>query len=439
MNSVRRVSFDALLLVVNFAFYILAFALAHISNHEVIVFSLFFIQTMFAVFLKFSAAGVSSPVFVFSIFNFLYGTWYFIFLFLTKGYDSSAVIDALRLSMLAGLALTCGCLVAFFLKKPIDILCNVKMWGGARVFYSFNIFIVLMIMVFSVGTGASSKTDLQDNLGSLHSILLICSLIVTYVIFIFCFEHLRSLASFSKWLAPVFIIFLFLMLLTGERDLMFRFLLFAFIIFYDVNRIPAKRKFIFLLVCAVILLPITQALKAVFFSSEISLSYGVASIFFGEFSSASRNLYLVLLNDNVDLYPPFALFSDLGRGLLPMSSALGYESSVSWFHNVFRPYIGLAGESGWGLGLVVQGYLLGGTVGVFVLFTTIGFLLGISFSYRNKSVYLYVFYLIFLSSVVYCLRADIANLVSSVFKIGALSLFFIFVINRPFFIRSSGE
>lgn len=430
-------SWNWMVSIANLASYFFVFMLAHLFNDEIFLFFLFLIQTVLSLSLRLPGLNFSSPVFMVSVFNFLYCTWYFIFLFLTKGYDADVVSSAIRLGMLASLALTTSCLSVVFFVKSVDSVFEIKMWVGTKILYYFLLFLVVAVAFMSISTGSTSKTDLQDNLGFFHTLLLICCLFITYMMFVFSFGKLVSWSVFSLWLAPVFSIFLFLMLLTGERDLMFRFLLFAFIIFYDINNVPAKKKFILLLAAAVILLPITQALKAVFFSSDVSLSYGLASIFFGEFSSASRNLYLVLLNDGSELYPSFSLFTDLARGLLPMSGALGYDSSVSWFHNVFRPYNGLAGDSGWGLGLVVQGYLIGGAAGVFFLFFILGLLLGLSYVLRKRSVYFYVFYLIFLSSTIYCLRADVANLVSSVFKIGVLFIFVMFLINRPIFSRRS--
>lgn len=68
--------------------------------------------------------------------------------------------------------------------------------------------------------------------------------------------------------------------------------------------------------------------------------------------------------------------------------------------------------------MVAEGLLFGGVAGILVAMSLVAVVLVGFYRWRNRSEYWYVFYLLALSSAIYCIRADLANLLSMTFKIG---------------------
>lgn len=218
-------------------------------------------------------------------------------------------------------------------------------------------------------------------------------------------------------------------LVVGERDYLLRMGLCMLFLFFDRKRVARLPVLLAILLVAAFLVPWSQMYKAVWFAdSSQSLSESGIQLFSGEFYSASRNLY-VLLSRGYDSSWRF-LASNVFRGVVPFSSGLGVLSSVAWFHHVYRYEEGIEGTSGWGFHIVADGCLAGGLAGIMLIMACLAIFLCWFYHRRYRSEYGYLFYLMSLSSAIYCIRADLANLLSLVVKVGGSVVVFLYLLDR---------
>ena len=230
----------------------------------------------------------------------------------------------------------------------------------------------------------------------------------------------------------VFVALLFVLgvyLAVGERDFLFRLAMCMAFIYFDHRRKAGLPVLLGILFFAAVAIPWSQDYKAYWIAGQARDSFlENMQLFSGEFYGASRNLYVLLSRG----YEPSWSFlvSNIFRGLLPFSSGLGVMNSVAWFHNVYRYEEGMEGISGWGFHIVADGCLMGGPVGVVMTMAFLGVLLCWLYRIKYRSEYWYVFYLLTLSSSIYCIRADLANLLSQTFKVGGAVVLFIYMAGR---------
>jgi hypothetical protein len=203
------------------------------------------------------------------------------------------------------------------------------------------------------------------------------------------------------------------------------------LVFFDKNKKASFLVVILILLIIIFVIPISQAFKAVLLSGNINIgNIGLELILSNEFMSASRNMYSLLLygvEHNISYF-----FNDILRAFTPsvLLEKFDISSTVAWFHNVYRIDNGFSGTSGWGFGLVAEGYLVGGMWGIALIISIYAFTIGKLYNMRYNSVYWYVFYLLSFVTSIYVIRADIANLLSQVFKIGGISVLLLYIAHK---------
>lgn len=230
--------------------------------------------------------------------------------------------------------------------------------------------------------------------------------------------------SLVIWLLTGWLMFCYLV--GGERDLVFRLLLISVFFVFDFIKKFSRVYYLFGLAFLVVIMPISQALKALLLSDGVTL-ISFDKIFIGEFTSSGRNV-AVLLEYDVDVLGLQPLIWDIKR-FLGMTSEGGAGSSVAWFNYVFRVDHGIAGSSGWGFSLVGFFYIVMGELGVFAGFYFLALVCGLFFRRMLLSAYWYVFYVVFITIVIYVQRGDFANLLSLSIKSIAVPLVFIFLVS----------
>lgn len=289
----------------------------------------------------------------------------------------------------------------------------------------FGTIIIICISIWS--SGATSKRELLDdnllasNLGNFATLMFA---VMAYISFS---RNVKRNYVDIFTLFSFFLLF-FYMLLTGERDVFFRLCFILLIIKYDFSKKMTATKIVLIFTSIVVLVPFTQAFKAIFLSNQSIALEGLSwdLIFSNEFISAARNLYSLnlygveqsfgyLVNDVIRAFVPKILFNN------------GHiESTVAWFHNIYRPDHGFSGTSGWGFTSVGMGYLVSGYSGVFIITSIIS---GVLIFFHNKKYcgkLWFAFYLMILMTAIYTIRADMANFLSQSFKVGG---FFMLIIH----------
>jgi oligosaccharide repeat unit polymerase len=293
-------------------------------------------------------------------------------------------------------------------------------------YFLFSALIILSFML--ANSGATSKIDLNSSSSvkglSVFLFLMLTSATLMHV------TRLEKNPIFDYKFQMFVILTIYFMLSTGERDIALRFLLLSLIIYYDKRQSASFILVISILVSIAFVVPILQSFKAILLTDVLVLKeFSFNMIFSNEFISAGRNFYALLFYGVEHDFNFF--FNDIIRGLAP-SFILPDDivSTGAWFGREFRTENGFDGTSGWGFSLVAQGYLIGGSLGILFIMSLYSFVISALYNIRLKSIYWYVMYLLALASSIYVLRADFANFSSQVFKIGGLSMFYLFILSK---------
>lgn len=405
---------------------------------EDLYFSILAINVFFGGVLFFSArtGNLLRPDYGFVIFFYLYSTWYIYRLLILGEGDAELMIKSLNFSNFGLLFFIIFSSRLFSFKEVSPgkkFLQSLQKDLTPQRFLYFIFFILLMLTVLEVSfSGARSKSELLEHGLHLKSLSDFFIFPFTAVIVL---GYLRSVFVYgviiNKGVVCSIFIILFAYLFSGERDWLFRLLICLGFVYFDAYR--SARYFIFLggVLAVSFLMPLSQAMKAVFISDGFFIEgEGALLIFGGEFISASRNLYYIMANYSDSSLSYF--FNDLLRGVTPLGSYLGIQSTANWYNLVFRVEHGFSSSAGWGLGLIAQGYLIGGYWGVALVMSIVGLMLSNFYSLRFRSKYWYVFYVLFLTSAIYSIRGDIASLLSLGFKVGGLGVFIVYFINLIF-------
>ncbi|HAS6050505.1 TPA: oligosaccharide repeat unit polymerase [Vibrio vulnificus] len=298
------------------------------------------------------------------------------------------------------------------------------------IFIVFFIIVIGGVLVFK--SGATSKRELLDSNSGINSII---GYVVLFGLIAICLRALR--VSRTMQLDPIlycfFILLLVNMLVTGERDSLFRFIILMLFVFFDFHKRANFKITVFLLLMAVFVVPISQLFKSALLSGSIGVvQTGLELLLSNEFVSAGQNLYS-LIYFGVD-HSVLFVFTDLVRAFTPsvLLDSLNIQSTVAWFNNTYRVENSFSGTAGWGFGIIAEGYLIGDLAGI--VFVSFALSLFISFFYRRSfiSEYYYVFYLCLITTSIYVLRGDLANLFSQSLKINGILVIFLYFLHKLF-------
>jgi len=290
--------------------------------------------------------------------------------------------------------------------------------------------LVLLGILYALASGASSKREVLDSEDVVLTLVGFAQLALTASVSLSIVKmggnifHPKSV--FFVAFSTVY------MMALGERDALFRFLIILGFFYFDKRRTAYLPVVAGILASAIVAVPVSQFFKAIFLSGSLQISeLTLDLILSSEFASASRNLYTLIAYgvDNSLVY----LFSDILRGALPSflsSFFIDLKSSTSWYNKTYRFDNGFDGTSGWGFGLLAQGYLIGDVWGIILIMALVGTILAFITNRRLRSEYWYVFSLLSIATAIYCIRADMANFISQSFKIAGGSVFLIYCCHR---------
>lgn len=277
--------------------------------------------------------------------------------------------------------------------------------------------VVVAVSLRSIaGGGFASKRDILDAQPTLLPVMSFTLWVLTVAVLLTVVRWRFGGVRLDRMALAIGGLTVLVYLMVGERDFLFRMSACLLFLFADEKRKMHVPALLGVLAAVAVAIPWGQQFKALFLASSGGDAPGGLDLLLGEFYAASRNLYVMVSRG----YEPSwsFLWNDLLRGVLPFSSEMGFMNSVAWFHNVYRYEEGIEGSSGWGFHLVAEGLLFGGVAGILVAMSLVAVVLVGFYRWRNRSEYWYVFYLLALSSAIYCIRADLANLLSMTFKIG---------------------
>lgn len=385
-------------------------------NIQVLIFFIVSVLFMYS----FRKYGCLHPISWFPIFFFLYSV---VFLFYQQ-LDRSLTIYSSEIVPISFFGLMGFLAPLIYLREKLYFpQVNIKNSYINFVWFFFAISCLLLIL-YVLNMGVTTKRDFLDNIGSLGGVFVVFSLLPV----IYCIKIIKNKKiDFSDPFLYFTLIILFTAFgVTGERDYFFRFFLFIFLIYFTYTKYYVT--YLVLVVFLVFLLmPITQLAKGYLISDGSGLDYTFdwKEVFFGEFFSSGRNLHYIL-EKNSSYYYGETIIWDIKRFLnfiFPDQMSTGY-----WFNEIFRVQNGNYSNSGWGFSLVAEGYMNLSIIGVFILYFFIGWMTFLIYRLAGRSIYYFIYYLMYVVVVIYITRADFANYLSLTFKVNLILVFSLFLV-----------
>ena len=279
------------------------------------------------------------------------------------------------------------------------------------------LFILLIIgLTGAAEVGHTSKREFLD--AQKGGVVALLGLFLPYT-YVFGMRLLRNSQYNERIFLKIDLIymlpFIIAFLLIGERDILFRVLLIVFFIYFTFLKKITPTYFYLIIVCFVFILPLTQEAKALLVNSNsLSFDIDIGKVLFCEFSAASRNLHFIIKNHHEILYGESFIW-DLKRVF-----SIFFDDSFStgyWFNEVYRKEAGYLGTSGWGFSLLAQGVLNFGLFGAFSIYFLITVNAQLFYNNAYRSEMWLITYMIYISAVIYCQRADLANYINQAIKI----------------------
>ncbi|MFP7492492.1 O-antigen polymerase [Terribacillus saccharophilus] len=379
---------------------------------------------------------ITHPYTWFTPFYVLY-TISFSLLFITNNLlvymDISSLIQSLRLSWV-------GLITFLFVVSPKRYISRIK---KSNITYSISVANTLLI-VSLIGIMLMSLYVLQSGAGSKKEIALSTSPILTlgyYSIQIYTLSYSMILISnlkrkekLNRWFVGITILIALLVIfVVGERDFLLRITVVTLLIVnVFVRKLPVF-KLVSYGVIGLFLIGILQNLKNLFVSSDRAgsdQSNLMLTIFGGEFTSSGRNFY-TLVNNNLDSFfsSNTTLISDIKYALLNLPFLQGETfTPTAWFNEVFySEYVSSGG--GKGFTLVGEGYLNYGVLGIVMWFAILAFLVRLFYLRSRTNIYWFIGYILLIPMTIYCMRADLAILLSFIIKYILLPLCLIYIIS----------
>jgi len=373
------------------------------------------------------------PTVIFPIFFYMYSTWYTYYAMATATGDPELLAQSLSYALVALIAFWAGSIlvkktVFCYFRHSQPRTCQ-SPFAERWIFY-LCIVLSLSAMLFVYRSGFTSKREIKDA-GTIYSVLITLGLLLATTIVFLRFARNAKCVTTDRFGITLAAICILAFSIGGERDYLIRLLMGAMCIWFDRRRKATTSIMLSIAFATAVAMPIMQIFKAFLLAPGIpKIEYALESFFWSDFTSASRNLY-TLIEASPDQSWSF-LFSDIARGLLPFGGHFGLQSSGAWYNAIFRWELGIEGSSGWGFGLAAQGYLIANYTGICLVFLIVGAFLSWLYEKRFKSEYWYAFYLLSLTTSIYCIRADVANFLSQTFKIGGVAILSIYLVNSFF-------
>lgn len=294
-----------------------------------------------------------------------------------------------------------------------------------KALYVFLILTILFTALYAYRSGFSGKGEMYDEGGVILTMALRLPLILAMLYSVSSVSYYSANKRLPKGLILVTMIVLLIMtLFSGERDFLFRFLLITVEILYFFGTFK-KKNLLLIIPVFVLLIPLSSTFKYYFLSGTVYKSTNgfIYSLLNGEFESAGRNLQVVLNNSS---YTEGAL----GFLQIPRDIASVFVSSIdspsSWFGKTFYPQ----SKTQYGFSLVGEGYVIGGIVGIVILFMIIGLIIKAMYRYSRKNLYTISAYFYFIAVVIYSIRADFGTILSALVKQIGLVIIIILILER---------
>ena len=395
----------------------------------------FSFQTLAIVFVTSRHAGLLHPLIFFPLFLYPYSTWFTYYSLAQNSIDRTLLAESLWFAGL-GLAVYAGVVTLILGVPGRQLAKNAEGSSGrsptqrmAYVLARWGSLLAASAFCLLLGSGSGSKQAVLSHGGVLFALATFSAWVaVASTLIVFACSKKAGKGSLNVMPYAVGM-GLLAMLTVGERDHLFRLVVGMVLIGSADWRRTSLTFCAGVLGGAPALIYLSSFAKAYLIQGGRESAPDFLSMFFSnEFIASGRNLYAVLLHGTTFSWD--FLRNDVIRGLTPFGNAFGLFSATGWFHTVYREDNNFAGSAGWGLGYTTEGYICGGAVGIAVIYACVGALVAFGYRCQSQSPYWLAFYALLCTSAVYCMRADLASLLSMTFKIGGTAILVPYIVSR---------
>lgn len=280
-----------------------------------------------------------------------------------------------------------------------------------KIIYVVIILVIVLTVFYVYQSGFLGKDDIyaSGNVFLIMAFRLPLVLSMLYSVSVISF-YAKNKKIPMRQILLVSIALLAITLFSGERDFIFRFLIISVMILWFFKLLKIWHMLIVLPAFS-LLLPLSSAFKYYFLRGEISQNrLGLLYSFLaGEFESSARNLQVLVNNSNST---EGALgFVQIIKDVISVFNS-NFNSPSVWFGETF--YAGR--QTQYGFSLVGEGYVIGGAIGIVVLFAIIGVLIGLFYKNAQRNIFTLSSYFYFITVVIYSLRGDFSTILSAVIK-----------------------
>lgn len=295
--------------------------------------------------------------------------------------------------------------------------------------WMFGLFMVLIIGIATWHLHNSNfihKNEIYASGSALYKIAFIAIylLLVWYVFF---------LLTYYQTIWKYFLIItvgsssFFIAMFSGERDILFMFLLLTVLIFYIKKTITKKHLF-FIVPFGLALIPISAIFKASFLTRKVNVHQNgtkniIPLLLNSEFRSASQNLQAIIANDEKteNLFGLNQIINDVIRVFKSNT-----PSTQHWYNDFFWSM----SDTKYGFSLVAEGYLIAKIIGIIIIFIIVGFCIGSMYKYSIRNQYFMCAYICSIPQFMYAIRADLTNFFSPILKHIIFTLVIIYLLEK---------
>lgn len=398
-----------------------------VANTNSMVIHLFVIMTISFMAVIESKFNFSHPYSWFSVFFFLYNCAYSIILIIApwdsaaKGYDSLSsvlIVTALAVSLIVN---NPGIKQYDYTSLPNPEFYNLDIQLLNGIMVGFTI-LQLVCIILLKGQGITSKSEQWMVHNMFWIVATYCTRFNTYILAILVFmgDNLKK-----RWKIITFsaILTLYFSLLTGERDAILRMVIVLIIALAMIGKIKF-RQLIIIGPAGVASMIALNYFKYYLSTGSMNrdtftLANTLYEFLYSDFVDCGSNLQTLINSDMAGCQGFSCIFKDILSSVFPSSIMNGLFGNTTnwnvseWYNNYF--YAG----STWNRAftLVGEGYVMGGILGVIVLFLILGLLIRSLYKRSDRSPYFAAIYVYGAVAIISAFRGDASTIFSYIIRV----------------------
>ena len=298
----------------------------------------------------------------------------------------------------------------------------------------FLIIIYIALVIFSIGAsivalskGYASKHELAVDGNFFVKVGMMAYVALIPVTMLLFFDNNSTKKEKYIFFGNTLLIMFIGMMTLGERNYVFNFIIFAFLIIMSFKKISVKNKII-LITAMVAFVSISPNLKMFFSKENIYTDTKreeniILRFLNSDFASAGYNFnYLLTQKENYEFKYGSTYVYDFLSPIDDIVSSVKKLNCTSWYQKEFWS----TRKTGLGFTMIGEGFLNFGVIGIIISMFILAKIVRYLYLNSNKNLYYYLTYIAVINYSMYACRGSLANIISPVFKYYILLYIFIY-------------